>query len=76
MGLELMRLVSGLLIALFHKQIADWILHQEEVLLATARSRGVPYPMPPRRETAYTIYFLMGMSVAIVQLFRIWTLIH
>ena len=76
MSLELMRLVSGLLIALFHKQIADWILQQEEMLVATARSRGVPYPLPPRRETVHSLYFLMGMSVAIIQLFRIWDLIH
>ncbi len=76
MGLELMRLFSGLLLALFHEQVADWILHQEEMLVATARSRGFPYPLPPRRETVHSLYFLMGLSVAVIQLFRIWDLIR
>ena len=71
-----MRLCVGLLIALFHKPIADWILHQEMMVVTAVRARGVPYPMPPRRETARNLYFLTGMGVAIIQLARIWTLFH
>ena len=71
-----MRLGVGLLIALFHKPIADWILYQEEMVVAAVRSRGLPYPLPPRRETARNLYFLTGLSVAIIQLARIWTLSH
>jgi hypothetical protein len=74
--MEWMRLGVGLLIVLFHRPIADWILLQEELMVATARSRGFPYPLPPRRETAHTFYFLTGMLVAVTQLARIWTLIR
>jgi hypothetical protein len=76
MVVELTRLLLGLLIALFHRQIADFVLVQERALVIAFRQRGVPLPAAPTTETARTIYFLIGILLAMFELCRIWMLLH
>jgi hypothetical protein len=71
---EVAKLTLGLMIAMFHKPIADWIREQDRQLVVIARQRGVPLPAVPTTETARTIYFWMGISVAVFQLTQIWML--
>ena len=76
MLVELTRLMLGLLIAFFHRPIADFVLVQERALVITFRQRGVPLPAAPTTETGRTIYFLMGIFLALFELCRIWFLLH
>jgi hypothetical protein len=76
MLVELTRLMLGLLIACFHRQIADFVLVQERLLVITFRQRGVPLPAAPTTETARTIYFMIGIFLAVYELCRIWMLLH
>jgi hypothetical protein len=74
MLLEVTRLALGLMIAIFHRPLADWILEQDRQLVLMARSRGVPLPAAPTTETARTLYFCIGIFVAIYEILRIWVL--
>jgi len=74
--LEVTRLAMGLLIAFFHKPLADYITKQDAQLVAMFRQRGVNVSDTMRRETARTLYFAMGILVAAVELARIYTIIH
>ena len=75
MLLEIARLMVGLGIALFHKQLADFIFEQDRSLTALFRQRGVALPLGPSRETARNLYFCVGITVAIISLMRIWLLL-
>ncbi len=72
MAIELTRMGVGLLILLFHRQIADYILEQERSLVVIFRQRGVPLPAAPSTETARNIYFWIGAFVVLFQILRIW----
>ncbi|HWR36591.1 MAG TPA: hypothetical protein VN622_12045 [Clostridia bacterium] len=74
MLVEVTRLVFGLLIALFHRPLAAFILEQERSLVAIARQRGVPLPSAPTPETARNLYFSIGIFVATYEMIRIWLL--
>lgn len=76
MIVELTRLLLGLLIAFFHRPIADFVLVQERALVVVFRQRGVPLPAAPTTETARTIYFLIGIFLALFEICRIWMLLH
>lgn len=76
MAIDITRLALGLLIALFHRPIADFILRQEEGMVVLLRSRGVPLPNVPSRTTAHNLYFALGMVVAVISLLRVWLLLH
>jgi hypothetical protein len=76
MLVELTRLMLGLLIAFFHRPIADFVLVQERALVIAFRQRGVPIPAAPTTETAHTIYFLMGIVLAVYEICRIWILLN
>ncbi len=76
MLVEITRLMVGLLIAMFHRPLADFILEQERQLVTVARSRGVPLPPAPTTETGRNLYFCMGIFVAMYELLRIWFLLH
>ncbi len=76
MVVEITRLLLGLLIALFHRPIADFVLMQERALVIAFRQRGVPLPAAPTTETARTIYFVMGILLAMFEIVRIWMLLH
>lgn len=71
MLLEFWKLAVGLLIAVFHREIADFILRQEESLVVLFRSRGMPIPLLSR-ESMRNLYFLLGVSIAVLEMLRIW----
>ena len=73
---EITRLALGLLIALFHRALADFMFRQERVLVVMFRQRGVPYPAAPTTETMRTIYFGIGTFLAMYELVRIWALLQ
>ncbi len=71
---EISRLVLGLLIAFFHRPLADFIGDQDRQLVTLFRRRGVEVPDTMQRETAHNLFFFMGIIVAMVELARIWLL--
>jgi hypothetical protein len=75
MAIELTRLGVGILILLFHRQIADYILEQERAIVGLFRQRGLSLPCPST-EGARTIYFCMGAFVALYECGRIWLQLH
>jgi hypothetical protein len=76
MMVEVARLLLGLLIACFHQQIADFMLVQERALVIAFRQRGFPLPAAPTTETGRTIYFAIGILLALYEICRIWALLH
>jgi len=76
MIVELTRLLLGLLIAFFHRPIADFVLVQERALVVAFRQRGLPMPAAPTTETARTVYFMIGIGLAIYEICRIWMMLH
>jgi len=65
-------LFLGLLITAFHRPIADFMLRQERALDVLFRSRGVRLPPPPSETTAHNIYFVLGITLSVLQLARLW----
>jgi hypothetical protein len=76
MAIELTRLAFGLLLLIFHRPIADYILEQERSLVVLFRQRGVPLPASPGNETVRNIYFVLGTFVVVYELARIWISLH
>lgn len=76
MVVEITRLLLGLMIALFHRPIADYILEQERSLVILFRQRGVAFPATPSTETVRTVYFFIGIFVAVFEIVRIWITLH
>jgi hypothetical protein len=76
MWVELTRLVLGLMIALMHRPLADFMLRHERRLVIVLRQRGVPYPATPTTETVRNAYFGIGILLAMYELVRIWMLLH
>jgi hypothetical protein len=72
MAVEFTRMGIGLLILVFHRQIADYILEQERSLVVLFRQRGIPLPAAPTTETGRSIYFCLGTFVVLYQAVRIW----
>jgi hypothetical protein len=76
MAVELTQMLTGLflglLITLFHRPIADFMLRQERALDMLFRSRGVRLPPPPTEAMAHNIYFVLGIILTLVQLTRLW----
>ena len=72
MAIEIARLCLGLLIAAFHKRIADFILERERSLVVTLRSRGMPLPATPTTQTARNLYFGIGIFIVLVEWLRIY----
>jgi hypothetical protein len=74
MAIEIARLVLGLLIAAFHRPIADFISDRERRLVVVFRQRGMPLPAALTTESARTLYFSIGIFIALVELLRIYQL--
>jgi hypothetical protein len=72
MMLEVLRLLLGLSIAIFHRPLAGKIMEQERALDTHLRRRGVYLPPPLSDSTAQNLYFGIGIFVAVVQTVRIW----
>jgi hypothetical protein len=68
---DLFRMMLGLLIICFHRQIADFILHQEEAIAGLLRRRGVRLPGFPSPEFAHDLYFVIGAAVTLVSVLKI-----
>jgi rRNA pseudouridine-1189 N-methylase Emg1 (Nep1/Mra1 family) len=76
MAIEIARLLFGLLIVLFHRPIADFITERERSLVVVFRQRGMMLPPALTTETSRTLYFAIGVFIAIVQMLRIYTLAY
>jgi hypothetical protein len=76
MILEFARLALGLLVALFHQPLADFITEQDRAVVAVARSRGWFLPDVPSARICRNLYFSVGIFVALYELLRIWTIIR
>lgn len=70
--IEIARLLLGLLIAAFHRPIADFMMDRERATVILFRQRGFPLPPAPSTEQARTLYFLIGIAVASVELLRMY----
>ena len=76
MPLEIARLLLGLMIAAGHRPIADFILERERAVVVTFRQLGVPVPSAMSTETARNLYFGVGIFVVLVELLRIYQIVH
>lgn len=72
MIVEITRLLLGLLIAIFHRPLANTIMQHERALDGFFRSRGVQLPAPPSDATAQNMYFVIGIFIALIEAGRIW----
>lgn len=70
--IEVARLLLGLLIAAFHRPIADFMMERERATVILFRQRGFPLPQAPSTEQARTLYFFIGIAVASVELLRMY----
>jgi hypothetical protein len=70
--LEVARLLMGLLIAAFHRPIADYVLERERATVILFRQRGFPLPNAPTTEQGRTVYFCLGIAIASVELLRMY----
>jgi hypothetical protein len=66
------RLVLGLIVALFHRPIANFILERELVLDGYFRRHGVHFPEPPAEATLHNIYFFLGIFISLFSIAHIW----
>ncbi len=73
---EFARLAVGLLVALFHQPLADFVLKQDRAVVAVARQKGLFLPDVPSARIGRNIYFSLGIFVVVYQLLHIWTLIR
>ncbi len=70
--LELLRLLLGVAIAVFHRPLAGRIMEQERALDAYFRDRGIYLPAPLSDGAAQSLYFLIGIFVALFEAAKIW----
>jgi hypothetical protein len=75
MTFELLRLLFGFLIAAFHRPIADFITEHDRVLVMAFRQRGIPAPVLTK-ESSRNLYFGLGMFIMLLEMVRIWSLMH
>jgi len=66
------RLVLGLVVALFHRPIANFILEREHALDGFFRRRGVHFPEPPSQTALHNIYFFLGLFISLFSIAHIW----
>ncbi len=72
MPLEIARLLLGLLVTALHRRIADFVLDRERSLVLNFRQRGLLLPLALSPETAYNLYFGIGIFIVLVELLRIY----
>jgi hypothetical protein len=72
MAVEIMRLLLGVLIAVFHRPLVTRIMKQERVLDGYFRSMGVFLPAPASDATVQNFYFTMGIFICLFEVGRIW----
>jgi hypothetical protein len=64
--------MMGLMLAAFHRPVADFILEQDHMISALARRGGVNLPSGLSAETSRTIFFLLGILIALAEMARIY----
>jgi hypothetical protein len=72
MAIEIARLMMGLLIAAFHRPIADFISDRERALVVTFRQRGMAVPPALPTDAARNLYFSIGIFIMIVEMLRLY----
>ena len=72
MIVEITRLLMALSVMVFHKQVGDFILKQEERLAARLTQRGIFVPEFPSREFAHNLYFVIGVVVSLIAVVQLW----
>jgi hypothetical protein len=70
----LLGLGLGLGIAVFHRPIADFMLHQERALASLFHARGLPRPPLPTQTQSRNMYFFLGIALALIEAGRLWLL--
>jgi hypothetical protein len=74
--LEFSRVLIGLTIAFFHVRVADFLCDQDQAFAMLLRQKGVPAPGALPKQVAHTLFFLLGIAVALYGLGRIWMSLH
>lgn len=74
MAIEIARLLLGLLIAAFHRPIADFISDRERSLVLSFRQRGMMLPAALTTQASRNLYFSIGIFIVIVEMLRIYQL--
>ncbi len=64
--------MMGLMLAWFHRPVADFILEQDRTLTALVRRGGVDLPPGLSMETSRTVFFVLGILIALAQIARIY----
>ena len=72
MAADFARLALGLVVAAFHRPIANFIMVREEALLSFFRRHGVHFPGPPSETTLHNLYFCLGLFIALFSIVHIW----
>jgi hypothetical protein len=70
--MEFTRVLLGLVIALFHAPLADFLRKQDGALSATFREHGVPVPGALPERVSHDLFFVLGIAVALFSLARTW----
>jgi hypothetical protein len=65
-------LVLGLVVALFHRPIGNFIMDREHALDGFFRRYGVHFPEPPSQATLHNIYFGLGLFISLFSIAHIW----
>ena len=76
MVVEITRLLVGVLIALFHRPIANKIMEQERALDGFFRRRGISLPAPPSDLFAQNLYFGIGIFICLLEAGKLWFSIY
>ncbi len=66
------RLTLGLIVVLFHRPLANFVMARERVLDHILRCRGIRFPEPPSESQAHNIYFGLGLFITLISMARIW----
>ena len=72
---ELSRLLIGLLLLGFHRQVANWVLKREVQLAQVMTARGWHVPEFPPEKTVHDVYFVLGLLICCFSLIEIWTVL-
>jgi hypothetical protein len=72
MVLELARLMMGLILAAFHRPVADFILAQDRAFAGLAQRGGIRLPAGLSAEASRNLFFCLGIVVALAQMARIY----
>lgn len=72
MVVEVTRLLLGVLIAVFHRPLANVVMRKERELDLFFRRRGVNFPVPPSDTTAQNLYFFIGIFICLLEAGKIW----